>query len=183
MKKTLTVLLIAGLMLLTASCNDTSDEEKNTSDENTSAVITTEESTAEDSSNGVKTLTETEEIPFATESRYSSDMAEGTSKTEVAGVNGKKEVTYEVTYENGAEVSRKAVSEKIIEEAVNEVIVYGTKKAESPSSAAPVRPEVDLSAFAEGTVAFVRAVDDCDGSGHGYYEITLIDGTVHYQEY
>lgn len=183
MKKTLTALFAAGLMLLTASCNNVPDDEKNTSDENTSSVVTTEEITTADSGNGVKTLTETEEIPFSTESRYSADMDEGTSKTEVVGVNGKKEVTYEVTYENGVEVSRTAVDEKIIAEAVNEVIVYGTKKAEAPSSAAPTRPEPDLSAFAEGTVVSVQAVDDCDGSGHGYYAITLADGTVHYQEY
>lgn len=25
--------------------------------------------------------------------------------------------------------------------------------------------------------------DDCDGSGHGYYEITYSDGSVGYEEY
>ena len=28
-----------------------------------------------------------------------------------------------------------------------------------------------------------QAYDDCDGSGHGYYEITYSDGSVRYEEY
>ena len=28
-----------------------------------------------------------------------------------------------------------------------------------------------------------QAYDDCDGSGHGYFEITYSDGTVEIQEY
>ena len=53
----------------------------------------------------------------------------GITKTTQEGVDGEKEVKYLVTYEDDEEVSREAVSETIIKEAVNEVMVVGTKGA------------------------------------------------------
>lgn len=38
-------------------------------------------------------------------------------------------------------------------------------------------------AAAEPTEVSRQAYDDCDGSGHGYYEITYSDGSVGYEEY
>ena len=33
------------------------------------------------------------------------------------------------------------------------------------------------------TVVSRQKVDDCDGSGHGFYIITYSDGSVEYQDY
>ena len=38
-------------------------------------------------------------------------------------------------------------------------------------------------AASEPTEVSRQAYDDCDGSGHGYYEITYSDGSVRYEEY
>ena len=38
-------------------------------------------------------------------------------------------------------------------------------------------------AASEPTEVGRQAYDDCDGSGHGYYEITYSDGSVGYEEY
>lgn len=48
-------------------------------------------------------------------------------KTVTRGVDGKKRVTYEVTYADGVEVAREALSEEIIKEAVDAVIERGSK--------------------------------------------------------
>ena len=43
----------------------------------------------------------------------------------------------------------------------------------------PTVPEVPQEVYEVSRIAY----DDCDGSGHGYYEITYSDGTVVYEEY
>lgn len=59
---------------------------------------------------------------------------------------------------------KKAVKEEIIKEAVNQIVVQGAKPAGK-------------------TVVSRERVDDCDGSGHGYYIITYSDGSVEYEDY
>lgn len=46
--------------------------------------------------------------------------------------------------------------------------------AEAQAAAAAAQPVTEVSR---------QAYDDCDGSGHGYYEITYSDGSVGYEEY
>jgi uncharacterized protein YabE (DUF348 family) len=89
---------------------------------------------------------------------YSDETVEKT-----AGVEGEKEVTYQVTYVDGKEESRKAVSEKVIKEPVDRVVTQGTMQRRR--------------------VVSQQKVEDCDGSGHGYYIITWSDGTVEYKDY
>lgn len=71
----------------------------------------------------------TEKIKFKTKIDYDDTIDVGITKTTQEGVDGEKEVKYLVTYEDDEEVSREAVSETIIKEAVNEVMVVGTKGA------------------------------------------------------
>lgn len=112
----------------------------------------------------IKELVETEPVPFETEVTYSGSMLAGTSRITREGINGEKRVTYEVTYVDGKEESRKAVKEVILKEAVNQLVMQGTKPKGK-------------------TVISRERVDDCDGSGHGYYIITYSDGSVEYQDY
>src|SRR5690625_4674346 len=69
-----------------------------------------------------------ENIPFKTEEKEDASLAKGKTKTETEGKEGKVEKTYEITYENGEEVSREVVEETVIEEEQNEVIAVGTKE-------------------------------------------------------
>lgn len=112
----------------------------------------------------VKEVTEVEPIAFETEVTYSSSMLKGTSVITKNGVDGEKKVTYKITYVDGKEESREVVSEEILKEAVNQVVCQGSKPKGK-------------------TVVSKERVDDCDGSGHGYYVITYSDGTVEYQDY
>ena len=113
-----------------------------------------------------KEETKTETIDYSTEEQYSSSMASGTSEVTQNGVEGEKEVTYKVKYVDGEEESREQVSEKVTKEAVNKIVTYGTKQA------APQKTEVSRQNY-----------PDCDGSGHGYYEITYSDGSTAIVEY
>lgn len=50
--------------------------------------------------------------------------------------------------------------------------------AQAPAAEAPAEP-----ASSAPVEVSRQAYDDCDGSGHGYYEITYSDGSVAYEEY
>ena len=115
----------------------------------------------------VKKQVEIEAIPYETETKLSDSMEEGTSEVTRKGINGKKKVTYEITFVDGKEESRKAVKEKIVKEPVSQVVTKGAKKKDS----------------GERTIVSKEKVLDCDGSGHGYYIITYSDGTVEYEEF
>ena len=112
----------------------------------------------------VKEVTEIEPILFETEVTYSNSMTVGTSSITTEGINGEKEVTYEITYVDGKEESRKVIRETVLKEAVNQVLVQGSKPKGK-------------------TVVSKETVYDCDGSGHGYYIITYSDGTVEYKDF
>ena len=117
-----------------------------------------------------KTETVKEEIPFETKKENSSSLEKGKTKTKQAGANGEKEVTYKIVLVDGEEESREVLEEKVLKEAVTEIILVGSKAEQETG--------------ANGKVIVSKvAVPDCDGSGHGYYVITYADGSVEYVDY
>lgn len=111
----------------------------------------------------VKEITVKEPVPFETQIEYSNAMYQDQSVEKTPGVEGEKEVTYQVTYVDGKEEKREVISEKIIKEPVPQVVTQGTKQRRR--------------------IVSKQKIEDCDGSGHGYYVITWSDGTVEYQDY
>ena len=95
-------------------------------------------------------------------------MNEGESEVTRKGEKGEKEVTYKVKYVDGKEDSREVIKEEVTKEPVDEIITYGTYEAPASSG----RTETGRT-----------AVYDCDGSGHGYYEIYYSDGSVEYETF
>ncbi len=79
---------------------------------------------------------EEEEIPFETRYVYNDLVESGKTKTLNEGVNGKKEITYHISKENGAEVKREKVETEIVSEPKERVIEQGTKVAFSGRSSA-----------------------------------------------
>lgn len=118
-----------------------------------------------------ETLKETEVIEYETTYEDDSSIAKGKQEVTTEGENGEKEVTYKITYVDGVEESKEAVGENVTKEPVAKVIKVGTKE-ETPSSGGSGRSVVSKKAFY-----------DCNGSGHGYYEITYSDGSVEYEEF
>jgi len=84
----------------------------------------------------VETKTEEveESIPFKTEEKEDSSLNKGTTQTISEGEEGKVLKIYELTLENGKEVNREVIEEKVIEESKNEVIAVGTRE-EAPKKA------------------------------------------------
>ena len=118
----------------------------------------------------VKEETKKEEIPFDVQETYSDQMAAGESMITQEGQNGEKEVTYEVTYVDGKEVNREVLDETVTKEPVAQIITYGTAQA-APQGAGGVY-EVSR-----------EAVPSCADGSHGYYDITMSDGSHVYEEY
>ena len=79
--------------------------------------------------------TKTESIPFNTVYKNSSSHYEGEKVTSVAGKNGEKTLTYEVTYKDGKESSRLLISETEISPATDKIVLVGTKKSTASTGA------------------------------------------------
>ena len=93
----------------------------------------------------------TETIAFEKETRETKDLEEGKTRVVQKGVNGTKEITYKVTYENGKEVKREKVSEKITKEPVKEITEIGTKKVVS------AKPIEDIATTTKTTKETIKA--------------------------
>jgi murein DD-endopeptidase MepM/ murein hydrolase activator NlpD len=79
-------------------------------------------------------VVETEAIPFTTTTKEDSSMYKGTSKVLQDGKEGKKEVTYRVTLENGKQVKKEALKEKVLAEPVEKIVAKGTKAVPKPAA-------------------------------------------------
>ncbi len=75
-----------------------------------------------------ETVVEEVRIPFQTETKNDSSLYKGESKVVQDGKEGKKEITYELTKENGKIVDKIIVSEDVVEDRVNKVVAHGTKE-------------------------------------------------------
>ena len=84
-------------------------------------------------------VTKTEVAAYGTTYKDTSKMYKGATYVKSKGVNGEKEVVYKVKYVEGEKVGEEAVSEKITEKPVNQVVVRGTKKPEPGYKAASVK--------------------------------------------
>lgn len=73
-----------------------------------------------------KELVQNESINFETVVEKDKNLDKSVSKVKSEGVNGEKQVTYEVVYRDGVETSRNVTSTKTIKEPKNEIVVKGT---------------------------------------------------------
>ena len=71
--------------------------------------------------------TEKQEIDFNTKRKNDSSMNRGTTKVVQKGQKGQKELQVKVTYEDGKEVKREVLEERILKEPVDQIIKVGTK--------------------------------------------------------
>lgn len=83
--------------------------------------------------------TETKAVKFATEIKRSGELKKGVKKVIQKGKVGQKVITSKVVYENGKEVSKNLVSEKVKSKPVKEIIVLGTSNVYTPSRGGDIR--------------------------------------------
>lgn len=86
--------------------------------------------------NGVQTTTVEEDIAFTTRQTQDADQPTSYKKVQTAGVKGKKTVTYEITMQNGKEVSRKVIQSVTTVEPQEQVEIVGAKPSFSGDFAA-----------------------------------------------
>ena len=75
-----------------------------------------------------KTQVTTAAIPYETVSYLDPTLPVGETKVQVAGVEGKNQITTQLNYENGQLVSTQVVSTKLLSAPVDEVILVGSKE-------------------------------------------------------
>ena len=78
----------------------------------------------------VKTITTTEPITFSSSTVDDATLAQGTTQTRTAGVNGERTHTYQVTFTDNKETARKETANVVTTEPIHEVIARGTKAPE-----------------------------------------------------
>ena len=76
----------------------------------------------------------TETVPFITEYRRNDELFIGTYEKSQDGADGKKEVIYQITYEDGVPVSREVISEQTVLAPIPKVIDEGAKTKPSTAS-------------------------------------------------
>src|SRR5699024_6197628 len=79
-------------------------------------------------------IEEEESLSYHTKKKDDNSLAKGEEKTEKEGKKGKVSKTYEITKENGEEVSRELIDEEVLKESKDEVIAVGTKEESSSSN-------------------------------------------------
>ena len=102
-----------------------------------------------------KIVTEIEIIPFETITKDVAETAEdSTDKVIQKGTNGEKEVTYKIKYLDESEISREKVSEKILKEAIAQIIQKQSKvTSRSGSRAATTGDKAVYQAYAQSKMA------------------------------
>ncbi len=73
-------------------------------------------------------VTEREEIPYQIRAKYNDSMDYGKTNLIQEGKAGSKEITFELTYENGIQLEKKPLYEKVLEEPTHELVEKGTAK-------------------------------------------------------
>ena len=102
---------------------------------------------------GKATEVKKEEIKFETKEEKDDSKYVDEKVTKVEGKNGEKEVTYNVVRENGKEISREVVLEKVLKEATAKVVVVGTKQRPAEQKASSQATSSSQSYSAQSTPA------------------------------
>lgn len=113
----------------------------------------------------VEEKTVTVEVEYETDRKTSSSMYEDQSKVEREGKNGTIERIVEVVFIDGKKADEKVLSEKVVAEPVDKIVVVGTKER-------PSEPEPN---YASGDTVWDRLAECESGgnwsinTGNGYY--------------
>lgn len=86
--------------------------------------------------NGVQTATVDEPIAFPVRQIQDVDQPAGYTKIQTPGTNGRKSVTYQITMQNGKEVSRTTIQTVVLEQPKEQVMIVGAKPSFSGDFAA-----------------------------------------------
>ncbi len=104
---------------------------------------------------------------FTVISKKDSDLSKGKEKVVQEGKHGKIEKKFEIVKENGKEVSRKLVSEKVVEESQDKIVNIGTKvlvaQVSRGSSSSSSSASSDGREFYVSSTAYTASCNGCSG--------------------
>lgn len=123
----------------------------------------------------MKTSTRTEALKYETVKKNSSTLYKGTKKTTQKGKNGRVQITELTTYIDSKKAYTGIVSEVVIKEPVNEIVLIGTKSNSSASGYAPSRSFIwpTRGAYAISSYYGYRSAYISGRSFHGGIDIVL----------
>lgn len=115
-----------------------------------------------------------EVIAYETVTQEDSSLSKGSTRIITEGVNGERIRTYEVTYEDGIEKSRKFISSEVTKQPVNKVVANGTY----------VAPTYNYKTCSNGTYINSKGNEVCRPSYDNNGGATAIcnDGTYSYSQ-
>ena len=111
------IFLILGVIFIIGSTHKSSN----------TGLKTNSTTTSQETTSSVETETKKEVIKFGTTTVEDPNLEYGKTEIRTAGVNGEITYTYEVTYEEGKETSRRQTDQKVTKQPINQVIAKGTK--------------------------------------------------------
>lgn len=117
----------------------------------------------EDAKPVIKTKSKTEIIPFELTEQDDSSIALGEKRISVEGIDGERTITYDVTYINGVETSRKEIKNEVTKQQVTQVTLVGTYVYVAPVQSTPT---TDSSQSAPVTTSNVRTGATCNDGSH-----------------
>ncbi|MBO0867936.1 MAG: G5 domain-containing protein [Micromonosporaceae bacterium] len=127
----------------------------------------------------VRTVTETQSIPFGRRTVNDSSLSKGTTKVRTRGIAGLKRLTYQVTVVNGVQTGKTLLREDVVKQPVAEVVAVGTKAPQCDPNyiwaCVPIASDVDCAggsgdgpAYVQGPVKVVgRDIYHLDADGDG----------------
>ncbi|MGR3766403.1 ubiquitin-like domain-containing protein [Rossellomorea sp. NS-SX7] len=111
-----------------------------------------------------------ETTDFTVVSRKDSNLSKGKEEVVQEGKNGLIEKKFEIVKENGKEVSRKLVSEKVVKDSQDKIVNVGTKvlvaqvsRGSSSSASASASPESGGREFYVSSTAYTASCNGCSG--------------------
>lgn len=132
----------------------------------------------------IKKKTKTVTVKYEQVVEYSDSLDSGEEKITQQGVNGKKKVTYKITYVNGKVEKKKAIKTKTVKKAVDEIVVKGTKsQTETETTSSTSTPSAEI--IKKGEAKAGDGWTHVSGSVNGYkdnYNSTGCGGEDSYWE-
>ncbi|SHK51545.1 3D domain-containing protein [Tepidibacter formicigenes] len=126
-------------------------------------------------------VTQVEEVPFGVETVYDDNLDVGKFVQVQKGSNGQKEVTYKIVLNDGKEVSKTLIDEKVILDPTNEIVKKGTKNfiVTSRGDVRRFKKTLDVTATAY-TAGFESTGKKPGDSGYGktYMGTTVRPGVI-----
>lgn len=97
-------------------------------------------------------------VPFETTTIEDSTLPKGETKITREGVNGKRTITYRVTYVDEKETGRTIISDVVTQEPVSKIVVVGTKEASTPKDDEQDGRIGRLEAIVQKIVDFLKSI-------------------------